>query len=64
MEIGLGVDTRYALSEDDQRLRAILRRLGLVRMRVAELAEEILQDFDHRGLVVDDQDSLGHSRSI
>ena len=31
---------------------------------VAELPEEILQDFDHRGLVVDDQDSLGHSRSI
>ena len=53
-----------ALQQDDQRLRTVFRRLGLVRVRVAELAEEVFQDLDHRGLVVDDQDSLGHSGSI
>jgi len=53
-----------ALQQDDHRLRAVFRRLGLVRVRVAELAEEVFQDLDHRGLVVDDQDSLGHSGSI
>src|SRR2546430_3135453 len=47
--------------QNDQRLRAVLRRLGLVRVIVAELSEEILEDLDYRRLVVDDQDSLGHS---
>src|SRR5262245_25096369 len=32
-----------ALQQDDQRLCAVPRRLGLVRMRVAELTEEILR---------------------
>src|SRR5207249_9227209 len=47
--------------QNDQRFRPVLRRLGLVRVLVAELPEEILQDLDYRCLVVDDQDSLGHS---
>jgi len=46
--------------ENDQRFGAVLRRLGLVRVLVAELPEEVLENLDYRGLVVDDQDSLGH----
>ena len=50
--------------QNDQRFGPVARRLGLVRVRVAELAEEVHQHFDHRWLVVDDQDAFGHSGSI
>jgi hypothetical protein len=31
---------------------------------VAKLSEEVSEDFDHGRLVVDDQNALGHLRSI
>jgi hypothetical protein len=31
---------------------------------MAELSEEVLQDLDDRGLVVDDENPFDHSRSI
>ena len=50
--------------QNDQRFGPVARRLGLVGVRVAELAEEVFQHFHDRWLVVDDQDSLGHAGSI
>src|SRR5207245_11224135 len=42
-----------AAQEHDQRLRAVLRRLGVVRVLVAELPEEIPEALDYRPLVVE-----------
>src|SRR2546425_3528250 len=55
-------EIELSAQQNDERLGAVLRRFGLVRMRVAELSEEVPQNFDYRRLVVDDQDSLGHAR--
>src|SRR5438309_12107597 len=45
-------------------LGAVVGRRDLVGVPVLELLEELLEHLDDRALVVDDQDPLGHARSI
>src|SRR5207249_4503997 len=50
--------------EHHRRIGAVVGRRDLVGVPVLELLEELLEHLDDRALVVDDQDPLGHARSI